>query len=293
MPDRLAASCTTIRSTACSPSSIPESDPLGAGYHIIQSKIALGSGGIWARASCRARRAQLNFLPEKQTDFIFTMLAEEFGFVGGAGAARCFLVLVLPTASPSPCAPAASSAGCWPLGITLNFFLYIIINVAMVMGLIPVVGVPLPLVSYGGTAMLTVLFGFGLLLAVYVHRDVPLPRFPPTSDRRSTADPVSRQAARLPAAFVGLYRCAACRALHAIARALGGRCDLGCVAGLVPPDAAPLATVAAGAAAARGWLLHPAAQAGSAAGGCAEGGAARACRYRVPGAPASTASAAR
>src|SRR6516165_11323264 len=126
----------------------PENDPLGAGYHILQSKIALGSGGLFGRGFLNGSQSHLSFLPEKQTDFIFTTLAEEFGFIGGLGLLG--------------------------LGIVTNFSLYVFINTAMVMGLIPVVGVPLPLISYGGTAMLAVMFGFGLLLNVGAHREARL-----------------------------------------------------------------------------------------------------------------------
>lgn len=153
----------------------PDSDPLGAGYHILQSKIALGSGGLFGKGFLLGTQSHLSFLPEKQTDFIFTTLAEEFGLFGG-------LVLIgLYTAMIAyACAIALRSRNHFGrllgFGIVVNFFLYVFINIAMVTGLIPVVGVPLPLVSYGGTAMLTVMFGFGLVMAVYVDRDVRLNR---------------------------------------------------------------------------------------------------------------------
>jgi rod shape determining protein RodA len=149
----------------------PESDPLGAGYHILQSKIALGSGGLTGKGFLRGSQAHLNFLPEKQTDFIFTMLAEEFGLAGGIGLLALYsLVLVY---GFSIAFSAHSQFGrLLALGVTSTFFLYVFINIAMVMGLIPVVGVPLPLISYGGTSMLTLLIGFGLLMGVHVHRDV-------------------------------------------------------------------------------------------------------------------------
>lgn len=153
----------------------PESDPLGSGYHIIQSKIALGSGGMFGKGFLAGTQSHLNFLPEKQTDFIFTMLAEEFGLVGGLTLlALYFLVLAYGIAiALRSRSQFGRLAG---LGITSIFFLYVFINIAMVMGLIPVVGVPLPLISYGGTAMLSVLIAFGLLMGVYVHRDVPIGR---------------------------------------------------------------------------------------------------------------------
>jgi rod shape determining protein RodA len=149
----------------------PESDPLGAGYNIIQSKIALGSGGMWGKGFLQGTQGHLNFLPEKQTDFIFTMLGEEFGLVGGLALMALLGVIVL--------AGMAMALRCRhqygrlvALGIAVNFFMYVFVNIAMVMGAIPVGGVPLPLVSHGGSAMLTVMAGFGVLLSVYVHRDV-------------------------------------------------------------------------------------------------------------------------
>ncbi|BCX16569.1 MAG: rod shape-determining protein RodA [Geminicoccaceae bacterium] len=155
----------------------PESDPLGAGYHIIQSKIAIGSGGLWGRGYLQGSQAQLSFLPEKHTDFAFTMLAEEAGFVGAV--AVLALVVAITLAGTAIALRAESHfARLLAAGVTCNFTLYAVINVAMVTGLIPVVGVPLPLVSYGGTAMLTVMIGLGLLLNAQVNRDTPIPRFP-------------------------------------------------------------------------------------------------------------------
>ena len=148
----------------------PESDPLGAGYHILQSKIALGSGGFFGRGFLNGSQSHLSFLPEKQTDFIFTTLAEEFGFIGGLGLLALYTLMI---AYGFVIALRCSSqfGRLLGLGIVTNFSLYVFINTAMVMGLIPVVGVPLPLISYGGTAMLAVMFGFGLLLNVGVHRE--------------------------------------------------------------------------------------------------------------------------
>jgi rod shape determining protein RodA len=159
----------------------PERDPLGAGYHIIQSKIALGAGGVWGKGFLQGTQSQLSFLPEKQTDFVFTMLAEEAGLVGALGLLLLFLVL---TAYGVAFALRARShfGRLLAIGIATTFFLYVIINIAMVTGLIPVVGVPLPLISYGGTAMMTVLVGFGLMLGVDIHRDVAIPRFPHDRD---------------------------------------------------------------------------------------------------------------
>ena len=153
----------------------PEADPLGAGYHIIQSKIALGSGGMTGKGYMQGTQGHLNFLPEMQTDFIFTMLAEEFGLVGGLGLLAMYgLLLVYGVAIATR---SYSQFGrLVAMGVTVTFFLYVFINIAMVMGLIPVVGVPLPLISYGGTAMMTLLIGFGLLIGVWVHRDVVIGR---------------------------------------------------------------------------------------------------------------------
>ncbi len=149
----------------------PESDPLGAGYNIQQSKIALGSGGMWGKGFLQGTQAHLNFLPEKQTDFIFTMMAEEFGFVGSL-ALLGLLALIVMGAMAIALRCRHQFGRLVALGIATNFFLYVAVNVAMVVGAIPVGGVPLPLVSYGGSASLTVMFGFGILMSVHVHRDV-------------------------------------------------------------------------------------------------------------------------
>jgi len=153
----------------------PESDPLGSGYHIIQSKIALGSGGMLGKGFMQGTQGHLRFLPEMQTDFIFTMLAEEFGMMGGIGLLGLYgLILVYGVALSLRCRNQFGRL--LGMGVTTTFFLYVFINIAMVMGLIPVVGVPLPLISYGGTAMMTLLIGFGLLMSVWVHRDVMIGR---------------------------------------------------------------------------------------------------------------------
>lgn len=147
----------------------PESDPSGSGYHILQSKIALGSGGFLGKGYGLGSQSQLNFLPEKQTDFIFATLAEEFGFVGCMSvlvlyAAVIFMALRTAYISHSHFGRLAAA------GVTMTFAFYVLINGAMVMGLAPVVGVPMPLLSYGGTVMLTVMIGFGLVQSVRVHR---------------------------------------------------------------------------------------------------------------------------
>ena len=153
----------------------PETDTLGSGYHIIQSKIALGSGGMFGKGFMQGTQSHLNFLPEKQTDFIFTMLAEEFGLVGGLTLVALY-VLLLAYGYIIAMSSRNHFGRLVGIGVIVTFFLYIFINIAMVMGLIPVVGVPLPLVSYGGTAMLTLLFGFGLLLNVHIHREMTIGR---------------------------------------------------------------------------------------------------------------------
>jgi rod shape determining protein RodA len=153
----------------------PEEDALGAGYNITQAKIAIGSGGLSGKGFLGGTQSRLNFLPEKQTDFIFTNFAEEFGFVGSVALLILFAVVI--GYGIQIAMTARSHFGrLLAMGITLNFFFYILINGAMVMGLIPVVGIPMPLLSYGGTAMLTVMFGFGLLMSVQVHRQVEIPR---------------------------------------------------------------------------------------------------------------------
>lgn len=153
----------------------PEIDPLGAGYHILQSKIALGSGGVFGKGFMQGSQSHLNFLPEKQTDFIFTMMAEEFGMMGGLTLLGLYsLILVYGFAISMR---SRSHFGrLLALGLTAMMFLYVFINIAMVMGLIPVVGVPLPLISYGGTAMLTQMVGIGFLINVNVHRDLYMSR---------------------------------------------------------------------------------------------------------------------
>jgi rod shape determining protein RodA len=153
----------------------PEIDPLGAGYHIMQSKIAFGSGGVFGKGYLSGTQSHLNFLPEKQTDFIFTMLAEEFGMVGGLLLLGIYAIVLI-YGFAIALRVHNQFGRLITLGITGTFFLYVFINIAMVMGLVPVVGVPLPLVSYGGTAMLSLMIGFGFILCAYVHRDVRVGR---------------------------------------------------------------------------------------------------------------------
>ena len=147
----------------------PEKDPLGAGYHITQSKIALGAGGISGRGFMQGTQSSLDFLPEKHTDFIFTSLAEEFGFVGSLSLLALY-VLVLLFCFASMAQNRNRYGALMTGGLAATFFFYWAINMAMVMGLIPVVGVPLPLISYGGSAMLVLLIAFGLIQSAHVHR---------------------------------------------------------------------------------------------------------------------------
>lgn len=147
----------------------PSADPLGAGYHITQSKIALGSGGWTGRGFMQGTQSRLNFLPEKHTDFIFTTLAEEFGFIGAVSLLGLYaLIITFCVATAVMNKDRFSSL--LTLGIALNFFLFFAVNMSMVMGMAPVVGVPLPLVSYGGSAMLVLLLAFGLVQSAHVHR---------------------------------------------------------------------------------------------------------------------------
>ena len=147
----------------------PAADPLGAGYHITQSKIALGSGGWTGRGFMQGTQSRLNFLPEKHTDFIFTTLAEEFGFVGAFSLLGLYALIILFCVVTAVLNKDRFSS-LLTLGIALNFFLFFAVNMSMVMGLAPVVGVPLPLVSYGGSAMLVLLLAFGLVQSAHVHR---------------------------------------------------------------------------------------------------------------------------
>ena len=153
----------------------PGADPSGTGYHIMQSKIALGSGGLLGKGFGLGSQSQLEFLPEKHTDFIFAAVSEEFGFVGSFSVLLLYagiIVTALRIASLSYSHFGRLAAA----GVTATFALYVLINGAMVMGMAPVVGVPMPLLSYGGTVMLTVMIGFGLVLAVRVNRYAELPK---------------------------------------------------------------------------------------------------------------------
>lgn len=147
----------------------PETDPLGAGYHIIQSTIAIGSGGIYGKGWLNGTQSHLDFLPERKTDFIFPVFSEEFGFIGSLLLLAIYAAIITRGVMISIQAQDTYTrllAG----SITLTFFIYVFINIGMVSGLLPVVGVPLPLVSYGGTSMVTLLTGFGILMSIQTHR---------------------------------------------------------------------------------------------------------------------------
>ena len=149
----------------------PERDPLGAGYHIIQSKIALGSGGVFGKGFLNGTQSHLNFLPEKHTDFIFTMLSEEFGMIGAVFVILInFLIIAYSFVFALRCASYFGKLVA--IGLATNYFLYVMINIAMVLGLLPVVGIPLPLISYGGTVIISVMTGFGIILAVNTNRNI-------------------------------------------------------------------------------------------------------------------------
>jgi rod shape determining protein RodA len=153
----------------------PERDPLGDGYNIMQSKIAIGSGGVFGKGLLNGSQSQLSFLPEKQTDFIFTMLTEEFGLIGGFAVITLFCVLMLYGYYVTYISR-SQFGRLVALGITSILFFQMFVNIGMVMGLLPIVGVPLPFLSYGGTIMIVIMLGFGLLLNAHIHSDVALDR---------------------------------------------------------------------------------------------------------------------
>ncbi|MBQ9235878.1 MAG: rod shape-determining protein RodA [Alphaproteobacteria bacterium] len=147
----------------------PERDPLGAGYHIIQSKIALGSGGVFGKGFLGGTQSHLNFLPEKHTDFIFTMLSEEFGMIGGI-VVIAINFMIIAYSYFFALRSASYFAKLMTVGLASSYFLYVVINISMVLGMLPVVGVPLPLISYGGTVIVSVMMGFGIILAANSNR---------------------------------------------------------------------------------------------------------------------------
>ncbi len=147
----------------------PESDPLGSGYHIIQSKIAIGSGGIYGKGWLNGTQSQLDFLPEQSTDFIFSVLGEEFGFIGVLLLLLVYVLILVRSLMIAGTA-AESYSRLLAGSIALTFFVYLFVNIGMVSGLLPVVGVPLPLVSYGGTSLVTLMAGFGMLMSINSHK---------------------------------------------------------------------------------------------------------------------------
>ncbi len=147
----------------------PESDPLGKGYHIIQSKISIGSGGIHGKGWLGSTQAKLDFLPESSTDFIFAVFAEEFGLLGCLGLLLLYFLVIIRCLYIA--VQAQDSYGRLLAGsLTFSFFVYVFVNIGMVIGILPVVGVPLPLISYGGTSMVTLLASFGILMSIHTHR---------------------------------------------------------------------------------------------------------------------------
>jgi len=149
----------------------PESDPLGTGYHIIQSKIAIGSGGLYGRGWLNGSQSHLDFLPEQSTDFIFAVFAEEFGLIGGILLLSLYAFIIL---RGLVIAANAQDTYARLLGgsLSMTFFVYLFVNVGMVSGILPVVGVPLPLISYGGTSMVTLMASFGMLMSINTHRKI-------------------------------------------------------------------------------------------------------------------------
>jgi rod shape determining protein RodA len=147
----------------------PEADPLGRGYHIIQSKIAIGSGGIYGRGWLGSKQSELEFLPESSTDFIFAVFAEEFGLFGCLGLLSLYLLIIgrcLYIAAQAQDTFSRLLAG----SLAFTFFVYVFVNIGMVIGILPVVGVPLPMVSYGGTSIVTLMAGFGILMSIHTHK---------------------------------------------------------------------------------------------------------------------------
>jgi rod shape determining protein RodA len=154
----------------------PMTDPKGSGYHILQSKIAIGSGGFFGKGYFHGTQGYLNFLPEKQTDFIFTLFCEEFGFIGAVLLIFLYVCLLM-QAFKIVLKNRSKFGQLLSFGIMITLFIYLGINMSMVMGLVPVVGVPLPMISYGGTSMLTLMMGFGLLLNADVNHRMKVSKY--------------------------------------------------------------------------------------------------------------------
>ncbi len=159
----------------------PERDPLGVGYHIMQSKITLGSGGVFGKGFLQGTQSHLNFIPEKHTDFIFTVLAEEFGLVGCTFLLGVYMLIIIYGFVMSM-RTNNFFGKLLGLGLTVNFAMYVFINIPMVMGLLPVVGIPLPLVSYGGSAMLMLMAGFGFIECVHINKEMEIGRLGVSND---------------------------------------------------------------------------------------------------------------
>jgi rod shape determining protein RodA len=152
----------------------PENDPLGTGYHIIQSKIAIGSSGFFGKGFLQGTQSHLQFLPEKHTDFIFTLLSEDFGLMGGLVLILTYMLLIIRGMNMAIHANNTYSALAIT-GIMSMIFAHAVINIAMVTGLMPVVGVPLPFISYGGTSLITLFIGIGVVMSLHIHRDISIP----------------------------------------------------------------------------------------------------------------------
>jgi rod shape determining protein RodA len=146
----------------------PERDPLGAGYQIIQSKIAIGSGGFSGKGFLPGTQSYLDFLPEKHTDFIFTLFSEEFGFIGSIGLLLLYTIIILRIIQIGAISR-SSFARLFCFGFAFAIFIYITVNLSMVLGLLPIVGSPLPIMSYGGSSMLATMIGFGIVMSAKVH----------------------------------------------------------------------------------------------------------------------------
>ena len=146
----------------------PDRDPLGAGYQIIQSKIAIGSGGFSGKGFLQGTQSYLDFLPEKHTDFIFTLFSEEFGFIGSVGLLLLYTIIIIRIIRIGVISR-SNFAKLFCFGFAAAFFVYVTVNMAMVLGLVPIVGAPLPIMSYGGSSMLSIMIGLGIVMSCKIH----------------------------------------------------------------------------------------------------------------------------
>jgi rod shape determining protein RodA len=151
----------------------PDRDPLGAGYQIIQSKIAIGSGGLFGKGFLNGSQSYLDFLPEKHTDFIFTLFSEEFGFVGSVFILLLYSVIIYRIVKIGD-TTRSNFGKLYCYGFSTAFFIYVVVNMGMVLGLLPIVGAPLPIMSYGGSSMLSIMFGLGIAMSCKIYKDVPV-----------------------------------------------------------------------------------------------------------------------